>query len=92
MATKKGRGWHGDKAAHQKAGSVGGNATAENHGQVFYAKIGRSGGKISGGNFKNNLELAKKAGRQSVQKRLEAKGRNWSKGSHANNMTSRTLA
>ena len=66
MAIKKGkgRGWHGDKAAHSRAGSLGGKATAKNHGKDFFAKIGSSGGKISGGNFKNNTELASRAGRK----------------------------
>lgn len=64
MATKKGSGWHGDRAAHQRTGSIGGNTTAKNHGKEFYAKIGSKGGKISGGNFKNNTELARRAGRK----------------------------
>ena len=64
MAIKKGRGWHGDKAAHSRAGSLGGKATAKTHGTDFFAKIGSSGGKISGGNFKNNRELARRAGKK----------------------------
>src|SRR5947208_15695127 len=58
MAIKKGRGWRGDKAEHQIAGSKGGKATARTHGKDFYARIGSRGGKISGGNFKNNRALA----------------------------------
>ena len=79
MAIKKGRGWHGDKAAHRKAGSKGGNATAKSQGKDYFATIGVTGGTLSGGNFKHNLKLAKKAGRRSVQKRREANARNWSK-------------
>jgi hypothetical protein len=33
MATKKGRGWHGDSADHARAGKSGGKATASTHGQ-----------------------------------------------------------
>ena len=64
MATQKGRGWHGDPESHKKAGSEGGKATAKTHGSSFYARIGSTGGKISGGNFKNNRELARRAGRK----------------------------
>jgi len=64
MTTKKGRGWHGDKAAHKEAGSKGGKETARTQGNDFYARIGSKGGKISGGNFKNNKELAIRAGRK----------------------------
>ena len=60
---KKGRGWHGDQKNHQRAGAKGGNATVNNQGNDFYARIGRSGGKISGGNFKNNRALASRAGK-----------------------------
>ena len=71
MVTKKGRGWRGDKAAHSRAGSLGGKATAKTHGTDFFAKIGSSGGKISGGNFKNNTELARRAGRNKYRKAPE---------------------
>ena len=64
MATKIGRGWRGDKEAHRRAGSLGGKATAKTHGKDFYARIGSTGGKISGGNFKNNRELARRAGKK----------------------------
>ncbi len=64
MTTKKGRGWRGDKAAHRRAGSLGGKLTAKTHGKDFYARIGSTGGKISGGNFKNNRELARRAGKK----------------------------
>src|SRR6266536_3933966 len=79
MAIKKGRGWQGDKAAHRKAGSKGGNATAKSQGKDYFATIGVTGGTLSGGNFKHNIKMAKKAGRRSVQKRREANARNWSK-------------
>ncbi|HYT41676.1 MAG TPA: general stress protein [Methylomirabilota bacterium] len=73
MTTKKGRGWRGDKVAHQKAGSKGGNTTAKTQGREFYSRIGAKGGALSGGNFKHNIELAKKAGRRSGQKRRKEK-------------------
>jgi general stress protein YciG len=73
MAIKKGRGWHGDKAAHQNAGSKGGLATAQTHGKDFYSKIGSVGGKISGGNFKHDPKKAAVAGRRGGQKRWKAK-------------------
>lgn len=61
---KPGRGWHGDSASHKHAGAKGGKATARTHGKHFYAQIGSRGGKISGGNFKNNIERARIAGRK----------------------------
>ena len=64
MAIKTGRGWRGDKEAHQRTGSLGGKVTAKTHGKDFYARIGSTGGKISGGNFKNNRALARRAGRK----------------------------
>lgn len=64
MATKKGRGWHGDADGHQKAGQKGGQATARTHGQDFYSSIGRKGGSVSGGNFANNPQRARDAGRK----------------------------
>jgi len=64
MAIKKGRGWHGDTNSHKRTGSLGGKATAKIHGKDFYARIGSRGGKISGGNFKNNRELARRAGKK----------------------------
>lgn len=63
MTIKKGRGWHGDTNSHKRTGSLGGKATAKAHGKDFYARIGKTGGKISGGNFKNNRALARRAGR-----------------------------
>ncbi len=79
MATKTGRGWRGDKLAHREAGSAGGQATAKTQGRAHFSRIGTKGGALSGGNFKHNIELAKKAGKRSVQKRREANARNWPK-------------
>lgn len=61
---KKGRGWHGDPAGHAEAGQKGGQITADSYGQRFYQEIGRRGGRVSPGNFKNNPERAKSAGRK----------------------------
>ena len=63
MKIIKGRGWYGDTNSHKRTGSLGGKATARTHGTDFYARIGSTGGKISGGNFKNNRALARRAGR-----------------------------
>jgi uncharacterized protein len=73
MATKKGRGWHGDANSHKRTGSLGGKATAKAHGKDFYARIGSSGGKISGGNFKHDPKRAAAAGKRGSQKRWKAK-------------------
>ncbi len=73
MAIKKGRGWHGDEAAHQKAGSKGGNATAKSQDKEFYARIGAKGGALSGGNFKHDPKRAAAAGKRGGQKRGKAK-------------------
>jgi general stress protein YciG len=73
MATKKGRGWHGDKSAHRKAGSAGGQATAKTQDKEFYSRIGAKGGSQSGGNFKHNPKRAVAAGKQGAQKRWKAK-------------------
>jgi len=64
MTTKKARGWHGNPDGHKRTGSLGGKATAKAHGTDFYARIGSTGGKISGGNFKNNRALARRAGKK----------------------------
>lgn len=70
MATKtKGRGWRGDSKGHAAAGKKGGVATANNHGERFYSEIGRKGGRMSPGNFKNNPERAREAGRRGGQAR-----------------------
>ncbi len=63
MKIIKGRGWYGDTNSHKRTGSLGGKATAKAHGNDFYARIGSTGGKISGGNFKNNRALARRAGK-----------------------------
>ena len=61
---EKGRGWHGDPDGHASAGQRGGETTAKKYGQEFYSEIGRKGGKASPGNFKNNPERAREAGRK----------------------------
>jgi len=63
MKIIKGRGWYGDTNSHKRTGSLGGKATARTHGKDFYSRIGSTGGKISGGNFKNNRALARRAGK-----------------------------
>jgi len=55
----KGKGWHGDAKRHSMAGRKGGLATARTHGDEFYRKIGRKGGRVSPGNFKNNPNRAR---------------------------------
>lgn len=62
--SSKGRGWRGDSQGHAKAGKKGGLATAKTHGEEFYSQIGRKGGRVSPGNFKNDPERAKEAGRK----------------------------
>jgi len=57
-------GWYGNKTGHKIAGKAGGKKTAQRYGEEFYSSIGKKGGKVSPGNFKNNPERAKKAGRQ----------------------------
>jgi general stress protein YciG len=64
MAIQKGRGWHGDADGHKKAGRKGGLSTARTHDTAFYSEIGRKGGKASTGNFKNDPERARIAGRK----------------------------
>ena len=73
MAIKTGRGWRGDKAAHRKAGSAGGQATAKTQGRAFYSRIGAKGGALSGGNFKHDPKRAAAAGRRGGQKRWKTK-------------------
>ncbi len=69
--TNSGKGWRGDARAHARVGRLGGLATAKNHNQIFYSKIGKLGGKVSPGNFANNPERARMAG----QKGGRARGR-----------------
>lgn len=61
---KEGRGWHGDPEGHADAGREGGETTARKYGPEFYSEIGRKGGKKSPGNFKNNPQRAREAGRK----------------------------
>lgn len=64
-----GKGWHGDSAGHAKAGQQGGRTTSMEYGEAFYSEIGRLGGKKSPGNFKNNPERAREAGRKGGRSR-----------------------
>lgn len=64
MTKSKGRGWHGDPDGHKKAGQKGGLATARSHDSSFYSQIGSKGGRASTGNFKNDPERARAAGRK----------------------------
>ena len=59
----KGKGWHGDARGHAKAGRKGGQSTYDTHGSDFYKKIGAKGGSMSPGNFRNDPDRAKEAGR-----------------------------
>ena len=61
---KKGKGWHGDQKAHARVGQLGGQATAKTHDETFYSQIGRLGGQVSPGNFANDPERARQAGRK----------------------------
>lgn len=67
--SSRGRGWHGDSAGHAKAGKAGGQATANSHDETFYSTIGRKGGQRSPGNFKNDPERAREAGRKGGRSR-----------------------
>jgi uncharacterized protein len=60
----QGRGWHGDSRRHAQAGRVGGETTASTHDETFYSEIGRLGGQKSPGNFKNDPQRAREAGRK----------------------------
>ena len=63
-SASKGRGWHGDPDGHRVAGSKGGLATLEEMGADFYSEIGKTGGKVSPGNFKNDPKRASIAGQK----------------------------
>ncbi|HXS15399.1 MAG TPA: general stress protein [Candidatus Saccharimonadales bacterium] len=62
MVKKKSSGWFGNSPAHAKSGSSGGKKTAELYGGEFYKSIGKKGGRVSPGNFKNSPQRAKLAG------------------------------
>lgn len=68
----QGQGWHGDHEGHAKAGRKGGQATAESRGHAFYEAIGSEGGKVSPGNFKNNPERAREAGKRGGKARKQS--------------------
>lgn len=65
--SKNGRGWRGDPRGHAAAGRKGGITTARTHGESFYSEIGRKGGRVSPGNFKNDPQRAREAGRRGGQ-------------------------
>lgn len=73
MAKGKGRGWHGDSKGHMLAGKRGGQATASSHGQDFYSAIGRKGGQVSPGNFANDPQRARAAGRKGGKARKKTR-------------------
>lgn len=58
------KGWRGNSEGHAKAGQAGGLKTASTKGQAFYSQIGKKGGRMSSGNFKNDPERAREAGRK----------------------------
>jgi general stress protein YciG len=60
-----------EKMTVQEAGRKGGEATRDSHGRSFYEEIGSEGGKVSGGNFKNDPDRAAEAGRKGGQARSE---------------------
>jgi general stress protein YciG len=65
-----GRGWHGNSDAHAKVGRLGGKATATQYGNTsFFHDIGSIGGRVSSGNFKNNPQRAKEAGKKGGRSR-----------------------
>lgn len=59
---KRKSGWYGNSTAHAKSGGIGGKKTSSLYGEKFYKNIGKKGGKVSPGNFKNDPERAKLAG------------------------------
>jgi uncharacterized protein len=61
------------KMSREEAGRKGGQATARTHGSDFYSEIGREGGESQGrennpGNFANDREKARDAGRKGGKK------------------------
>ena len=52
------------KMSRQEAGRKGGERTKAKHGSQFFASIGQKGGRVSSGNFRNDPERAKQAGRK----------------------------
>lgn len=65
----KGRGWHDDQKEHARVGKKGGEATFEEYGEDFYSEIGQMGGEVSPGNFRNNPQRAREAGRKGGKSR-----------------------
>ncbi len=66
-------GWYGNRKAHARAGKIGGEKTAEKYGDNFFSVIGKKGGKVSPGNFKNNPGRAKTAGSRGGKSRQRVK-------------------
>ena len=60
----RGQGWYGESTRHAQAGKLGGQAVVEKLGPKHMSAIGKIGGKRSGGNFKNDPERARIAGRK----------------------------
>lgn len=66
-------GWYGNKKAHARAGKAGGQKTSEKYGEDFFSSIGKKGGKVSPGNFKNDPLRAKLAGSHGGRARHKVK-------------------
>lgn len=66
-------GWYGNKKGHALAGKAGGQKTAQKYGEDFFSTIGKKGGKVSPGNFKNDPERAKIAGSRGGKSRQRVK-------------------
>lgn len=60
----KGRGWHGDKSGHQRAGKAGGLVTSSKMTPEFYSRIGKMGGSKSSGKFTTGSQRARIAGQR----------------------------
>lgn len=64
------KGWRGNKAGHARAGQIGGERTRALHGEEFYSSIGKKGGRVSPGNFKNDRLRARLAGQRGGRRRV----------------------
>ena len=67
MANNKDTQRGGSHADHVRAGTEGGNATAEKHGPDFYREIGKKGGQASPGKFKKGDKRTEEAARKGGQ-------------------------
>jgi hypothetical protein len=61
-----------EKMSRREAGRKGGESTKARHGSKFFANIGQRGGRVSSGNFRNDPERAKEAGRKGGLSRHES--------------------